>query len=41
LLDGVAALESAIACQLSAREDGRWVTLPLNGEIRDEHFPFA
>lgn len=39
--DGRAALEAAIACQLSAREGGRWVTLPLKGDIYDEQFPFA
>ena len=39
--DGRAALEAAIACQLSAREGGRWVTLPLQGDICDETFPFA
>lgn len=39
--DGRAALEAAIACQLSAREGERWVTLPLKGGIYDEIFPFA
>jgi predicted dehydrogenase len=39
--DGTAALEAAVACQLSAREQGRWVDLPLAGEIRTEEFPFA
>jgi predicted dehydrogenase len=41
LQDGRAALEATIACQLSSREDGRWVTLPLVGEICEEDFPFA
>jgi myo-inositol 2-dehydrogenase/D-chiro-inositol 1-dehydrogenase len=41
MADGRAALEAAIACQLSAREGGRWVTLPLQGDIYDETFPFA
>lgn len=41
LKDGRAALEAAIACQLSAREEGRWITFPLNGEVCNEQFPFA
>lgn len=39
--DARAALEAAIACHLSAREGGRWVSLPLKGTIRDERFAFA
>lgn len=41
LEDGRAALEAAIACQVSSREDGRWVELPLVGEITKERFAFA
>ena len=41
LADGRAALEAAIACQVSAREGGRWVEMPLVGDIRKERFPFA
>ncbi len=39
--DGRAALEAAIGCQLSAREEGQWVTFPLNGDVYHEKFPFA
>ena len=39
--DGRAALEAAIACQLSARDGNQWVSLPLNGDIYHEQFPFA
>jgi predicted dehydrogenase len=41
LVDGKAALEVAIASNLSAREGGRWVDLPLTGPVRAEVFPFA
>jgi hypothetical protein len=41
LADGRAALEAAIACQVSAREGGRWVDLPLTGEVSKERFAFA
>lgn len=41
LADGRAALEAAVACQVSAREGGRWVDLPLAGNTRQEAFPFA
>ena len=41
LADGRAALEAAIACQLSARQGDQWVALPLNGDIYHETFPFA
>jgi len=41
LEDGRAALEAAIACQVSHREEARWVELPLAGDIRKERFPFA
>lgn len=39
--DGRAALEAAIACQLSARDGNRWITLPLDGTVSHERFPFA
>lgn len=39
--DGVAALSVAIACNVSSRENGRWVELPLADEYKQEVFPFA
>ncbi len=39
--DGRAALEAAIACQVSARCGSPWIDLPLNGDIAHERFPFA
>lgn len=41
LADGRAALEAAIACQVSSREGGRWVDLPLAGDVCEERFAFA
>jgi predicted dehydrogenase len=41
LADGKAALEAAIACNVSSRQGGAWVELPLVGTDRGEHFPFA
>lgn len=41
LEDGRAALEAAVACHLSARADGAWVSLPVGGAAREERFPFA
>ncbi|MBI2824150.1 MAG: Gfo/Idh/MocA family oxidoreductase [Planctomycetia bacterium] len=41
LADGRAALEAAIACQVSAREGSGWVDLPLIDGLREEAFPFA
>jgi predicted dehydrogenase len=41
LLDGLASLEAAIACNISSRENGRWVDLPLPPEARREVFGFA
>jgi predicted dehydrogenase len=39
--DGEAALEVAIACNLSSHDGGLWVDLPLHNRDRDEVFPFA
>jgi predicted dehydrogenase len=39
--DGRAALEAAIACQVSARTGGQWIMFPLNGNVYNEKFPFA
>lgn len=41
LQDGAAALEVAIGCNISARENGRWIDLPLEGEHVQEVFAFA
>jgi predicted dehydrogenase len=41
LVDGRAALEAAIACQVSARRAGAWVDLPLPAAARGERFAFA
>jgi len=41
LSDGRSALEAIIGCELSAREGGQWVTLPISDAAREESFPYA
>jgi hypothetical protein len=38
--DGAAALEVAIAANVSARNEGAWVNLPLSAEAGEERFRF-
>lgn len=41
LQSGRAAVEAVIACHASQREHGKWISVPLQGPIRAETFPFA
>ena len=41
LADGRAAVEAAIACHVSSRNNGAWVELPLTGAVREETFEFV